>query len=526
MEKLKDKKVVIIGIALLFAAILMIYFGKYDLYLYIDETLSYTAANNPDGLYYTTADRTWHEGEDFLRPLTAQEGHLFDYGMVWRNQASDTHPPFYHVLLHTLCSFFPGQFSKWFGISINIVAMLIIAILAYRIGLILFKNNWVLSLCGMIAYLVSISTITQVTFIRMYVVLQIFTSAILYLHLLQIENRISRSWKFWIGLYLVTVFGTMTQYYYLIFAFFLAGGYCVYLLFQKKWKDILGYILVMIVSAVTVLAVFPAIVTHLFHKEVGEIAVSNAMNLPNIRLRLATMFGAVSEQIFGNQCKLFIAIAVVFIAVYIIRWLRERQLKNQLRKLYACTGNLFCISWGICIETALFYFIVVSLITPYLCERYLSPIFMIVILLAVGVAYYMLQTLLKSDMLPYYLVVALAMAPMLIKLNGGLEDTSKIEMLRKAEEYTSVPCVVFDDLISTENFMELEKYQKLYYIQDSDAMKPIDDELIETADELVVYIPNEKDVDAYIQKIYDCNPNLNEYERLYVGYGTIAYVVR
>lgn len=509
---------------LILAVLLMIYLGKYDLYMYQDETMSYTGANNPDGFDYDLKDRTWYEGEDFIRPLTAQTGHLFDYKMVWKNQESDTHPPFYHVLLHTLCSFFPEHFSKWFGMSINIIAMIIVAILTYQTGFLLYRGNRVLTICGMIAYIVSISTITQVMFLRMYVVLQIFTSAIIYLHLLSIQQELSKR-KFYICLYAITVLGTLTQYFYLIFAFFLSVGYCIYLLMKKAWKEVIGYLFTMLIAAATVFLTFPAIIMHLFHKEVGEIAVGNAMNLSDIRLRIATMFGIVSEQVFGNQCKLFIFIVCLFCCAYIVRMYRKRQLKNIVSELGKGSGNAFCVSWILCIVTALCYFIVVSLITPYLCDRYLSPIFMIVILMAVGVAFYILRDILKPENLPYYLVIVLAMVPMIVMINGSLEDTAKMEMLYKADEYSMTPCIVFGQDIATENFMELSKYERLYCIYDAEPFLPITDRTLQDATEIVVYIPNDQDVDICVQRLYDCNLGLSTYERLYVAYYSTVYLV-
>ena len=73
-----NKTVIIIVSVLAAATFLMVFFGCYKQYLYIDETLSYTAANNPGGLSYSLKDRTWYSGADFLRPLTAQDGHRFD----------------------------------------------------------------------------------------------------------------------------------------------------------------------------------------------------------------------------------------------------------------------------------------------------------------------------------------------------------------------------------------------------------------------------------------------------------------
>lgn len=76
--------------------------------------------------------------------------------------------------------------------------------------------------------------------------------------------------------------------------------------------------------------------------------------------------------------------------------------------------------------------------------------------------------------------------------------------------------------------MELCKYQKLYYLYDSPetASIPIQDAIVENAESLVAYIPKDADVEQYMQRLYQCNSNLKEYERLYVGYGTIAYLVK
>lgn len=190
---------------------------------------------------------------------------------------------------------------------------------------------------------------------------------------------------------------------------------------------------------------------------------------------------------------------IIFCLVHVIKGIRAKRMKFMMENIKSQVGCRWGISWILCIETAMFYFLIVSLITPYLCERYLSPIFLIVILLLVGIAYYVLQDILKSAILPYCLVVVLALTPMVLKINGGLEDTAKMEMLSKVEEYSDVPCVIFDDIVTTENFMELCKYQKLYYLYDSPetASIPIQDAIVENAESLVAYIPKDADVEQY-----------------------------
>lgn len=39
-------------------------------------------------------------------------GQRFQYGTVTRMQTYDVHPPFYYLLLHTVCSLFPGRFTN------------------------------------------------------------------------------------------------------------------------------------------------------------------------------------------------------------------------------------------------------------------------------------------------------------------------------------------------------------------------------------------------------------------------------
>lgn len=211
----------IIGVIMVFSVILMIYYGNHKEYLYYDEVLSYITANSPTGLSYGFQPNTWYQGYDFVKLLTVQEGHRFDYAMVWANQASDTHPPLYHTLLHTICSFFPGTFSKWFALSINIVSLLIIEIIVYKIAVLIFKKNKWLPFISVMAYACSIAVITQMMFLRMYMVQQIFTSLALLLHIRIMKEKIKNK-SFFITLFIITVLGTLTQYYYLLFAFFLA----------------------------------------------------------------------------------------------------------------------------------------------------------------------------------------------------------------------------------------------------------------------------------------------------------------
>ncbi len=509
IELLKTKRTeCIMGAIMVLSVIIMIYYGNHKEYLYNDEVLSYTAANNPTGLFFEFQPNTWYQGYDFVKPLTVQAGHRFDYVMVWANQASDTHPPLYHTLLHTICSFFPGIFSKWFALSINIVSLLIIEIIVYKIAVLVFKKNKWLPFISVMAYICSIAVITQMMFLRMYMVQQIFTSLALFLHIKYINEKIKNK-SFFISLFFTTVLGVLTQYYYLLFAFFLALYFCVYLLFKRHMKEVFIYTLTMLGGAATVLLVFPATLKHLFGGEVGATVVDNILSMNIIKERLLTIYVELNKEVFGSNFKLFLFIIVCFVIVKIV--------KKQL-----CINDSDILIGGLFLLVALSYYVVVSIITPYLCDRYFAPIFLVLILLLVGILYLIFKNVFRSDIVMYLILVVIVLSPMYLQLKSDITDTSKLEMLQLADEYSDTVCVT-DVSIDLENFMELSKFKNIYVVDMNHEMK-IDDK-VSNAERLIVYLPKDSAIDDLIEKIYRENSNLSNYDRLYVAYGATAYEI-
>ncbi|MDD3413378.1 MAG: hypothetical protein PHY47_05200 [Lachnospiraceae bacterium] len=508
-ELLKNKKNgCIMGVIMVLSVIIMIYYGNHKEYLYYDEVLSYTAANNPTGLSFKFQPNTWYQGYDFVKPLTVQAGHRFDYAMVWANQASDTHPPFYHTLLHTICSFFPGVFSKWFALSINIVALLIIEIIVYKIATLIFKNNKWLPFITVMAYIGSIAVITQMMFLRMYMVQQIFTSLALLLHIKFFNEKIKNK-SFFIALFITTILGALTQYYYLLFAFFLAVYFCIYLLFTSHIKEVLGYAITMLGSMTTAFLIFPATIKHLFGGEVGSTAVDNIFGLNRVKERLLTIYVEINKEVFGSNFKLFLFIIVCFVIVKIV--------KKQFR-----INSSDVLIGGMFLFIALSYYIVVSMITPYLCDRYFAPIFLVLIFLLVGTLHMIFKNIFSSETVMYVILTAIVLSPMYLQLKSNITDTSKLEMLRLADENSDTVCVV-DASIDLENFMELSKYKNIYVVDMSNETEF--DNKVRNTDKLVVYLPLDCTIDDLTQKIYKANSNLSSYDRLYVAYRATVYEI-
>ena len=131
----------------------------------------------------------------------------------------DVHPPLFYILVHTISSFFPEVFSKWFVGSIQIVFALLTLWMSRKIIRSMGideRTNFLFS----ILFLFSNGIWSSVTFFRMYMMAMFFVTATEYVFIEIIKKR-SIDIKSQIAMILVVIGGTMTHYYYLIYLFFI-----------------------------------------------------------------------------------------------------------------------------------------------------------------------------------------------------------------------------------------------------------------------------------------------------------------
>ena len=95
------------------------YFGNKKAGFHEDELYTFYSTNKTAGL--SVNDRQWLTREQIRNDFVVLPGEGFRYGVVKQMQSWDVHPPFYYYLFHTACSLFPGVFSKWLGIGVNMI---------------------------------------------------------------------------------------------------------------------------------------------------------------------------------------------------------------------------------------------------------------------------------------------------------------------------------------------------------------------------------------------------------------------
>lgn len=499
--------------------------------------------------YYSTArtyglmieDGAWMEREAYFDEFVVLEGEGFQYGLVRLVQSWDVHPPVYYWLFHTVCSFFPGQFSKWFGLGINLAAFGLSMFLLRCLSLKVTGHNEKLSLFVCFFYGFTPAAMSSVVFIRMYALLTVFVYLCAILHVSVIENdRIlvkqqfegeceegqdSQTGKLSFGKFLlplmaVTYLGFLTQYYYFIFWFFMAFAFCVYLLWRDRnlWNCV-RYGISQAIAFVLAYLTYPSCLGQMFRGQRGAQATSNFFDFSNTLTRISFFWELLDEYVFGKTLLLLLVLLIIA-AVFAGFTVRKR------KKYNAAYGLLFFAVTG--------YFLAVSktaLLLGNTSVRYQTPIYGIVVLLLFGAIWDGWNCCCelrgdKKNCIGEKIVLAAAILYMLTGL-AGLFSGRVVFLYPEAAERVSfarekaaagVPVVCLYDAGQSwcvwDCADEFFEYDRIYFASQNDT-EPILDAVIADSGELIVYLSNTAEKQEQLERIRNSNPNLTAYELRY-----------
>lgn len=139
---------------------------------FLDEVYSYGLSNSTEGPFLTDLHADWGNGtvfdrDELMQYVMVAENERFDYATVYYNQTQDVHPPLYYFFLHTVCSLFPGSFTKWTGIGLNFVFLGCTLAAMYALALeLLHDSKKALFACAL--YVFNRQAVTHFMLIRMY----------------------------------------------------------------------------------------------------------------------------------------------------------------------------------------------------------------------------------------------------------------------------------------------------------------------------------------------------------------------
>lgn len=516
-----------------------------------DEFYTYYSTARTNGLF--VEDGAWMEREDYYNEFVVLEGQEFQYGLVRLVQSWDVHPPVYYWIFHTVCSFFPGRFSKWFGLGINLAAFGLSLFLLRILALKVTGRNEKLSLLVCLFYGFTQAVMSSVVFIRMYALLVVFVYLCAILHTGVVQSREARLpfFKFILPLMIITYLGFLTQYYYFIFLFFMGFAFCLYLLWRDRnlWNCICyggSQAVVFVLAYLT----YPSWPGQMFRGQRGAQATSNFFDISNTLTRISFFWELMEEYVFGKML-LPLLIVMSIMAVYLVwrrnvgaemkkrsreerNWKRQgreewnwerqdREEQNQERQSREGNGRaawilLFCAVAG--------YFLAVSKTALLLGDtsvRYQTPIYGMAVLLLFGAVWKMTERYGKKGIVAASALVLLCMLSNLSALFSGrvvfLYPEAE-ERLCFAEEQAArnTPVVCLYDAGQSwcvwDCADEFFEYERIYFASQNDTA-PIADAVVAESEALVVYLSSAAQKQEQLQRILDSNPKLTQYELKY-----------
>lgn len=506
--------------------LLLVYFGNRKAGFHEDEYYSYYSTNRTAGLF--EPDREWVERNSFRNEFVVLEGEGFRYGLVAEVQSWDVHPPFFYFLLHTACSLFPGVFSKWLGIGVNIAAFAIHFALLSWLAFMAGGRNKKLAFAVAAVYGCNAAAVSGVMFIRMYEWLAVFVLLCACLHVRAALENGGNKKSFLLPLMAVNYLGFLTQYYYIIFLFFMGAGFCFWNLWKnRKLKDCILYGAVCGGSLLLAAASYPACLSHIFRGYRGTGAVSEFLDSANTWGRLGFFTGLVNEYLFNGYLWFWLLLIAVLACAAAVK-------KKKAGEGAETGGNggesrIEAVPYFLLLFAAAGYFFTVSKTALLLYEtsnRYQHPIYGILLFLVMAAVYELWNRAAwlfcregGSSFAKVFKGGAIVFLVLLLLGNVyGLASGKVIFLYEEdradvayARENSHTPVIVFYNDATPYHVwwrsQELMQYDRVYFASQENPEK-ITDETICGSDKVIVYAADHEMQEENLDMLKEGNPNL------------------
>ena len=240
----RKKEILIISIILVIQTIIFTIVGVNKEYIHMDEAYSLGLANYDKVEIQESEDfyNQWHTGEYYEDYLAVQEKDIGQYKQVYENQKNDVHPPIYYLLLRIAMGFNINNYSKWPGIILNMIIYIFITVFMYLILQKLFasqKYNKVKALILAFVSSITMASLTNVIYIRMYALSALNILITTYLHMKLIDSEKIKL-KLLVAIGIAALIGSLTHYYYLFYLAMLYVTFIIKYIKEKKYKDLIS----------------------------------------------------------------------------------------------------------------------------------------------------------------------------------------------------------------------------------------------------------------------------------------------
>lgn len=374
--KLKDKKEVAIIIAIvIIQTIAFIIAGANKSYIHMDETYSLGLANYDKVEIQANNDfyNQWHSKEYYEDYLAVQNKDIGKYSQVYENQKNDVHPPLYYLLLRFAMGFHIGSYSKWTGITLNIIIYAFIIIFVYLIIKKLLEGEEKYKEKSAILALVSsltLASINNVIYIRMYALATLNIVITTYLHLKLLDTK-GINYKLLTAIGISALVGSLTHYYYLFYLAILFIMFVIKYIKEKDYKSLLKYIVTMLLAGVISLIIFPYSIQHMFFGYRGQGAINNLTNISKFLSNICLYLLKINVYAFNN-------VLIIILGIIIYTKLKKVKIEKNRYVKYITVPTII-------------YTILVAIASPWIELRYIMPVCGLIFILVLYLTYMLLK---------------------------------------------------------------------------------------------------------------------------------------
>ncbi|MBQ6450710.1 MAG: hypothetical protein IJJ29_02170 [Solobacterium sp.] len=348
-------------LSLVFAAVTVFALSQKER-LFMDEVLSYSRSTQPvlpADNYNIPYNATYTDpGQMFIENVLSVPK-PFNFKDVYIQQRSDVHPPLYYYLLHFICSLFPGTFSIWYAGVINILFGILTLVMLGRI-IRVFTDDRLTYVLSLTVYIFSHAIISQTVFLRMYIMLGFWITALTYLFIHDPLHE--KDIRYYIYLFITTYCGISTHHHFLLFLASASFAYLLLLLKHRQYKIIMKHSLIITAALVCSYLSFPAMVHQIRHSDRAMEAVSNLQAPQNYPQRFQTMTHLLFANLFGPQYLPFTLLTLCGVPAFL--------------KLSSHRSQTILI-----LISAVIFYILITVTASFQIVRYFFPIYPLLIIL-------------------------------------------------------------------------------------------------------------------------------------------------
>ncbi len=483
---LKDKKTRLSFIlSLLFSFILITLYFKSKSTFTMDESFSFSLANFFKAPIpgWITFDSNVELSKELMNGYTITDD-AFNFKGVYYNLCGDNHPTLYFYALHFISSIFKGRFTIWFSYILNAPLFLINCFLLMKIIKEETNSNLLMILVNLF-YSLNKVFLYHFQLIRMYQMVSTLTLLFVYFGIKILKQK-GNQYLNYLFLLIFTILGGLTHYYFYVALGCIALFMAIYLIINKRIKDLLLSFLSCLTGVLlNIFVLFKGTIKHFTYGH-GASSISKLENGLFDKEAIKSFI----EQSWGGTIIFYLSIIVLIISIIML---------IKKRKEFILPSIL--------LSSYFLYFYFVANLATYKIERYMLPIDALSLLgLFLGIIY-----ILKDKKIIVVLIISLIILNLdmswITKINNKKSwDVAKEHQWDKALVITSENNNYYN-YINSFLWMDLRWYNAVYT---SSNIANISNELM--SEEFVLYIEKSLDQNKIIEKVRNELPSGSDYK--------------